>query len=59
MDPNSNSKCSCENCQLKTLFFTHVSADALTDICDIKREKEHNKGDIIINEGKKLMNLFT
>jgi CRP/FNR family transcriptional regulator len=44
-------KCSCENCQLKSLFFSNVKVDELTDICDIKEEFHYAKGDIIIKEG--------
>lgn len=44
-------KCTCEKCQLKTLFFTHVTVDQLTDICAIKEERTYSKGEIIIQEG--------
>ena len=47
----SKVKCSCERCQLKTLFFTHVTVDELTDICEIKEERTYFKGDIITQEG--------
>ncbi len=47
----ANVKCSCEKCQLKTLFFNHVSIDELTDICQIKEERTYAKGDTIIHEG--------
>lgn len=50
-------KCSCEKCQLKTLFFTHVTVDQLTDICEIKEEKIYEKGEIITKEGD-LINEF-
>ncbi len=53
MNPDKTN-CSCENCLLKSLFFTHISIDALTDICEIKQEREYNKGDIIISEGDKI-----
>ncbi len=45
-------KCDCVNCQLKTLFFTHVTVDELTDICEIKEEKTFQKGDVITQEGE-------
>ncbi len=45
-------KCSCVNCQLKTLFFSHVSSEELFDICDIKEERTYTKGDLIIKEGE-------
>lgn len=44
-------KCSCEKCQLRTLFFTHVTANQLTDICEIKEEKTFKQGEIITKEG--------
>lgn len=47
-------KCNCERCQLKTLFFTHVTVDDLTDICEIKEEKVYSKGDFIITEGDEI-----
>ncbi len=47
-------KCDCVNCQLKSLFFTHVTVDELTDICEIKEEKNFVKGDIITKEGEKI-----
>jgi CRP-like cAMP-binding protein len=47
-----NLKCSCEQCQLKTLFFTHVTADELIDMCEIKEERSYSKGDVIIGEGE-------
>jgi len=51
---NRSMKCSCENCQLKSLFFSHVQLNELTDICDIKIEKQFFKGDFIIKEGDKI-----
>ena len=44
-------KCSCEKCQLRTLFFTNVTANELFDICQIKEEKSYSKGDFITREG--------
>jgi CRP-like cAMP-binding protein len=44
--------CSCEQCQLKTLFFSHVKSVQLLDICEIKIEKSFNNGNTIINEGE-------
>lgn len=48
---SKNNKCNCVQCQLKTLFFSHVTIDELTDICEIKEEKSYSKGDIITREG--------
>ena len=47
-------KCSCEQCQLKTLFFSHVTVNELTDICEIKEEKIYSKGEIITREGDRI-----
>lgn len=47
-------KCSCEQCQLKNLFFSHISVDELFDICDIKEERTYTKGQLIITEGDKI-----
>lgn len=47
-------KCSCEQCQLKTLFFSHVTVNELTDICEIKEERTYSNGDLIIKEGDKI-----
>ena len=44
--------CSCEQCQLKSLFFAHVSEEFLDTICTQKQEQEHEKGDVIIEEGE-------
>lgn len=46
-----NAKCNCTDCQLKTLFFSHVSVEELLDICEIKVEKTYSKGDFITKEG--------
>ncbi len=46
--------CSCEKCQLKNLFFSHVNESELSSICDIKVEKHYSKGDIITTEGDKI-----
>ncbi len=48
------STCSCENCQLRSLFFSHVSMDELNNICDIKIEKQYSKGESITNEGERI-----
>lgn len=44
-------KCNCAKCQLKTLFFSNVSLDELSDICEIKEEREFPKGETITKEG--------
>lgn len=50
----SSVKCSCEQCQLKTLFFAHVTVNELIDLCEIKEEKTYTKGELIIKEGDKI-----
>ncbi len=47
-------KCSCEQCQLKTLFFSHVGVNELTDICEIKEERTFSRGESITKEGDKI-----
>lgn len=47
-------KCSCENCQLKSLFFSHVAMDELDNICNIKIERQYTKGEKITSEGEKI-----
>jgi len=47
-------KCSCEKCQLKTLFFTHVTVNEMIDICLIKEEKIFLKGEKITQEGENI-----
>lgn len=51
---SSNQLCSCEHCQLKSLFFSHVSANELNGICEIKEEREYKKGDVIIQQGDEI-----
>ncbi|MEN8115932.1 MAG: Crp/Fnr family transcriptional regulator [Bacteroidota bacterium] len=47
-------KCDCTQCQLKNLFFSHVTLEELTDICEIKVERNYSKGEFIIKEGDKI-----
>ncbi len=49
---DNDPKCSCENCDLKALFFSHVTIETLSNICEIKIEKSFQKGDYIIREGE-------
>jgi CRP-like cAMP-binding protein len=44
-------KCNCAQCQLKTLFFSHVTVEELANICEIKEERNFSKGDFITKEG--------
>ena len=43
--------CICENCQLRSLFFSNVKDDELVNMCNIKEETQYSKGETIINEG--------
>lgn len=43
--------CSCEGCELKTLFFEKVSTHEIESMCTRKEEKTYIKGDYIIREG--------
>ena len=45
------SLCSCEGCELKTLFFENVSNLEIESICSRKVEHNFKKGEIIIAEG--------
>lgn len=47
-----NTSCNCEDCQLRSIFFSHVKDDALLNICDLKRERRFSKGESIIQEGE-------
>ena len=42
--------CNCAACQLRSLFFKHVTVNQLTNICNIKKERFFSKGDVIIKE---------
>jgi CRP-like cAMP-binding protein len=44
--------CSCEGCELKSLFFENVNTSEIETICGRKTEREYRKGDIIIREGE-------
>ncbi len=46
--------CNCQDCQLKSIFFSHVREDDLINICDIKIEKQYSKGDVITHEGENI-----
>lgn len=53
MESGSKS-CNCELCQLKSLFFGHMSVNDLNGICQIKEEKRYFKGDTIIMQDEKI-----
>ena len=48
----AGNKCDCDQCQLKTLFFSHIGSEELSDICEIKREENFTAGERIIKEGE-------
>lgn len=52
------SKCDCEGCELKTLFFENVSSHEIESMCTRKEEKTFNKGDYIIREYDQIKDFF-
>ena len=47
-------KCQCEYCDLRDLFFGHVSADVMTDVCSTKIEQSFEKGEQIVRQGERV-----
>ncbi len=45
-----DSKCTCDKCELKSLFFQSVSEEELFTICNSKKEFTHKTGEVIIAE---------
>lgn len=45
-------ECSCDECELKELFFQNVSANEMEILCQSRVEQEYEKGDFIIKQGK-------
>lgn len=43
--------CSCELCDLKTLFYAHLEEEQVETFCSGKVEKEYKNGDVIVKEG--------
>jgi CRP/FNR family transcriptional regulator len=50
--------CSCEGCELKSLFFENVSTSEIESICTRKTERSHKKGEVIIREGDPIKNFI-
>ncbi len=48
-------KCECEHCDLRDLFFGHVSLEVMNEICAVREEMTFEKGDVIINEGDEII----
>ena len=44
-------QCSCDGCELKTLFFENVTTLEIESVCSRKEEKNFIKGELIIKEG--------
>ncbi len=44
--------CSCDLCELKTLFFESVSEEKLESLCSKKTETEFSKGELVFEVGK-------
>jgi len=57
IDKNSI-KCQCEYCDLRDLFFSHVSSDMMNEICDSREELSYEKGDVVIVEGDAIINFM-
>jgi len=45
-------KCSCEECDLKDLFFQNVSTYEMMSLCESRVEKVYKKGEYILEQGK-------
>jgi len=45
-------ECSCEQCELKELFFQNISANEMQSLCESRAEHNYEKGDYIIEQGK-------
>jgi CRP/FNR family transcriptional regulator len=50
--------CSCEGCELKSLFFENVSTSEIESICTRKTEISFKKGEVIIREGDPIRNFI-
>jgi len=46
------SKCSCEQCELKALFFQNVSANEMQSLCESRAEHNYKKGAYIIEQDR-------
>lgn len=51
-------ECSCERCQLKSLFFRHITKNEIQSVCTRKVEHHYEKGDTIIREGDPITNFL-
>ncbi|HOK97725.1 MAG TPA: Crp/Fnr family transcriptional regulator [Bacteroidales bacterium] len=45
------SKCNCEGCELKGLFFSELTNDEIEAVCTWKDERSYKKGEYILREG--------
>jgi len=43
--------CSCESCDLKTLFYASIEADDLERYCSTRQERNMKTGDLLIKQG--------
>lgn len=46
--------CSCEFCDLKTLFYSTIKPDELEKYCSIRHEKKLKTGDYLIKQGEEI-----
>ncbi len=51
-------ECRCVNCQLKELFFAHLSADEMMEICSIRKDRAYAPGEHIVMQETKVDNFF-
>ena len=51
-------ECQCESCVLRNLIFTHVPEKEADILCEIKKEKVFNKGDIIVKQDDTINDFF-
>lgn len=47
-------KCTCEHCDLRSLFFGHVNESILNKVCEMRIEREFQKYESIISEGQSI-----
>lgn len=51
-------KCSCEQCDLRPLFFKHATGEQYKTLCSIKTERQFGQGDEIFSEGDEIHDFF-
>jgi len=46
--------CNCDQCELRSLFFNHVTKQKLESLCILKTERNYGKGELITEEGNEI-----